>query len=409
MSIFKKIKPIDLFITCTFAIFSIICIYVYASRDLYPMDFDGNRIICGYVLNGINPLKHINETPLIDYLGVVPYGYGNLPYGLLLGNLFYFGFFNYTQALLLYKISSVIFIVITLVLAKRYFVKHNYGNRIYYYFVLFTLLSINILGSYRIGNIGHIICMLILIMIFFADENVIISGIALSLAMIKPQVAFPFVITLLFMKRIKVVMLAAAIDVFASIICAMLVKESVISMFLDFFSAQVGLGTTSYGVLTMFFPKNYYEALFPSMICGMIILITSHIFTKEIKNTLCIFAFPTLVANIWSYSWNSDYYILILPAIVFSYLYFRNDSKSRINIFIKTFLLTNVYFLLFIWAARRLFRGYDFLPPFLGGLYQDKGYIERIVFSNTITYFMIVFCILISIFVFRYYHKKEII
>ena len=160
MSIFKKIKPIDLFITCTFAIFSIICIYVYASRDLYPMDFDGNRIICGYVLNGINPLKHINETPLIDYLGVVPYGYGNLPYGLLLGNLFYFGFFNYTQALLLYKISTVIFIVITLVLAKRYFVKHNYGNRIYYYFVLFTLLSINILGSYRIGNIGHIICML---------------------------------------------------------------------------------------------------------------------------------------------------------------------------------------------------------------------------------------------------------
>lgn len=404
----KKIKLIDVCITITFVVLSVIGFYVYKKMNVEPIDFNGNRIICGYVLYGINPLKHIGEPALIDYLGVVPAAFGNLPYGLLLGNLFYFGNLDLDKALFSFRVVSISIVILTIFVAKKFFEKYKCGDRLFYYFVLFTVLSLHIACSYTVGNVGHIVCMLLVICIFLCDESFIFSGIALSLAMIKPQISFPFCITLLFLKKYKVVFFAALIDIIASLICACMVKENVINLFLDFLNANVGGGGTVYGLFTIFYGDNYYSALFPSMFAGLVILILAHIFTSDLKDNLVPFIFPSLVANIWSYSWSSDYYILIIPAIAFLYLFFINSNNSKKDVFFKTILVLYSFIFLFLIAIKNFLRGQNYLSEIFKSLYEGKSYMERIVISNSISYVIMLIGIVFSIVIIRYYNMSGI-
>ena len=399
MKYIVKIKIIDIIIVSVFIILSAIGFYVYGKMNVGIIDFNGNRILCGYILNGINPLKHIGEPALIDYLGVVPRAYGNLPYGMLLGNLFYFGFLEYDYALFAYKVLSFICMVATLLIAKKYYFKFAFGNKLYFYFILFTIFSIHIACSYRVGNIGHIVCMLIAMAIFLCDDNTVASGIALSLAMIKPQITFPFCITFLFLKKFSIVFVAALIDILASVVCAIMVNENVFNLFLDFLNANVGGNSTTYGLLTILYQENYYSALFPSMLIGLIVLFFSHLCTKTIKNKLVHFLFPALVASFWSYSWSSDYYILVIPAIAFLYLFFIIDANYKKRIAIKLLLIINCFICLFLVAIKNFLRGYNFLSLVFKKLYQGKSYGERVLVGNTISYCILIVMIIFSILV----------
>ena len=394
MKCLKKIKPIDVWITVFFIILSVIALYIYKKRAIATIDFNGNRIICGYVLNGINPLKHVGEPTLVDYLGIVPVGYGNLPYGLFLGNFFYFGFLNLKNALFAFRIESILLMILNILVAKKFFSKIEGGTRLFYYFILFSIFSIHVFCSYTVGNIGHMICMLIIISIFLSYENFILSGLAFSLAMIKPQVAFPFCITFLFLKKYKVVLFAIVIDVIASFICSFLVEENVLKMFFDFFNVNVGNNATVYGLFTIFYKINS-KALFPSMFIGITILILIHILMRNIKNELIQFAFPSLVASFWSYSWGSDSYILIIPAIVFLYVFFTKNDIGMGNKVSNMLLLVYCFVFLFFVAIKSVFR--DYLLIIFNNMYQEKNYIERVVISNTICYIIVLIGILILI------------
>lgn len=400
----KKNYTLNFLIIFSFLIINIICIIIYLKRRVMISDFAGNRTICGYVLYGFNPYNYIGKAPAVEGLGSVLYGFGNLPFGLLLGNLFYFGFLNYDMAFLCYKILTVVLLFFTLFFAYRYFKKYfkSLYKLLFLYFVCFSVFSINLFGSLWIGNAGHLVCMCIIIAIFTIDDNKIISGIFLSLAMIKPQITVPFCIFCLLYKKFIPLLIAAIIDIIASFICAFLVKENVIDLFLDFLTHKTGGGMTSYGIFTIFCRSDYYRALFPSMLFGVILIFICYKLLKCKSNNLIIFSIPALIANVWSYTWSSDYYILILPAMACVYAFLYMGEKKIKNIIYDIILLLSVFVCLFIWCMKHVFIRDRFLTPIL---MKTLNMADPRIISYTYCYIIVLVILFMCIYI---YNKLEI-
>ena len=414
MKIFVKnsnLKLTDIIISLFFITLSCISIYVYIKANIPLLDFNGNRIISKYVLCGIDPLKYIGKAAPYDGIEAVPYSFGGLPYGLLLGNLFYFGFLDLKDALFCFRIETLVLIILTIYFAIKFFKKYykNISAQLIYYFILFTIFSINIFGSLNIGNIGHMISMLIIISIFTARDNIIISSICLALAMVKPQIAFPFCICFLFCKKYINVFVAALIDIVASCTCAYMVNENVIVMFKEFLEAKVGGDMTSYGLFSILFCKsgNYYAALMPSMIFSIILLIVILINLKHKNDYLITFSFGALISKMWSYNWSSDYFVMILPAMAFIYLYLNNQDVK--NLYSKIYNFVFIIFtltLLLIWPIKHVLKYYLPLNIYLANILHTGR--NNNIFAHTYTY---IIEIIIMFVLLTYYnsHFKNII
>ena len=194
------------------------------NRDAIFYDFDGQWALNAYALNGVNPYQIRGmTTPLIEEIGIIRADWSTMPWGLVLGNFFYPGFLNVTNAAIYLLALNVVFLIVTaIVLAKKF----NFGldGRI-----IFLVTVTAFLGHFAIstcfGNAGAIICCLLIICCLQADESPIFAGMLLSLAMVKPQVALPICLALLLRKNFKVLLTAALVDVTAWGIAALMTNE----------------------------------------------------------------------------------------------------------------------------------------------------------------------------------------
>ena len=303
--------------------------------------------MCAYTLHGIDPYPLIGaEVPAVKELGIIPEDWGTTPYGLLLGNLFYAGFLAMATAafipstpmtigkdLTAYRATNATFepaeiylivVNVILLLATAIIIFQTFKNLSHKFalpaFLLAIFSTAQLIPLVNTGNASSIICCLLILISFLQEDHPKLSGILLAFAMVKPQLALIFCLTLLLMRKFKILFIAAAIDIAAWLIVSFMVNTSPITLLTEFVAAGAG-GDKSYaGIFTLFTASNHNLAMELSMLAGIIYVCICHKFLSGCKISAFKFFPACIAATFWSYSFYNDFYILILPVIICVYV-----------------------------------------------------------------------------------------
>ena len=315
--------------------------------DLRYQDILGHWKLCAYALRGIDPYPLIGaEIPAVEELGIIPKDWGTTPYGLLLGNLFYAGFLEMSTAsfipkepltieidLDVYRATNTafeppelyfIFINVILLLATAIIIFQTFktlSKKLAWTSALLAIFSFPLLIPLKnTGNASSIICCMLILIGFWHEKYPKLSGILLAFAMVKPQLALIFCVTLLLMRRFKILFIAAAIDILAWLIVSFIMKTGPSVLLTEFLATGAG-GDGSYaGIFTLFTASDHPLAMGLSMLSGIIYVCIGHKLLSECKISVFKF-FPACIAlTFWCYSFDNEYYILILPVMVCVYV-----------------------------------------------------------------------------------------
>ena len=294
-------------------------------KSIDALDLVGQRRLCAYVLRGVDPFPFIGTTPppLLTDVGSIPQNFGTSPWGLVLGNIFYPAFLPVELA------AYYLFALSAITLAVTAFIVFNetkkFSSRLGKLSIALFILPAPFIISLYWGNAGSILCCLLLIGCVECDRRPILTGILLSLAMIKPQTALPFCILFLLQRRYKILLTAAAIDLGAWLIASALTATSPLTLLIEMLNANVGGGGQFTGVMMPFFMSEPSKAMYLSMIVGVLFIVLMHRRSTE-KNFLSMY--PAAVAALfWSYSMNNEHFILILPTLCCFFIMLELESK----------------------------------------------------------------------------------
>ncbi len=345
--------------------------FYFIMDDLRYQDFLGQWKLCAYVLRGIDPYPLIGvAVPAIEELGIIPANWGTTPYGLLLGNLFYAGFlamntaafipsepFSMNKDLQAYReinstlepaeiyfiVISVAFVLLTAIVIFQTF--KTLSKKLAWTSALLTIFSaVQLIPLKNTGNASGIICCMLILISFLQEKYPKLAGVLLAFAMIKPQLALIFCLTLLLMRRFKILFIAAAIDIAAWLIVSFMLQTSPMVLLQEFLATGAG-GDKSYaGIFTLFTASNHSLAMGLSMLAGIIYVCIGHKLLSDCKISAFKFLPACIAATFWCYSFYNDFYILILPAIVCVYVMI--ESKKIAGPFVSVLFMT---FGVFLW------------------------------------------------------------
>ena len=294
-------------------------------------DFTGQRILCAYVLKGINPFPQLGITPpLLPDVGVVPSAFSTTPWGLVLGNLFYPAYMPLGAG----KVYIVVFYVLLLLFATYSLVQHFSECSLDFKAVvmMLALTSQNVLVTVVNFNAGSSICLLLVLACLYCDERPMLAGIALAFAMVKPQAAGLFCLAFLLQKRIKPLVVAAVIDLLAWVAASVMVKTLPLTLLAQFFSCGVGGESGAfYGIFTLLLSPNV--STYVSMIAGIAFVVVLDLAWRRKRLSVPaenFFRFyPASIATVfWCYIRGYDLFTLVIPT--FLCLWIMLNERSRL-------------------------------------------------------------------------------
>ena len=304
------------------------------SRGANLIDFHGQWAICAHVLRGADPYQAIGlEPPIFDDVGVIPNGWGTSPWGCLLGNIFYPGYLPLDAAQNYFFALNIIILLLTvMIFLDRMISTVPRGALILFALVMIT--SPNFWLSVMQGNCGGMICCLLIVACLIHDDHPIISGVALAIAMIKPQTALIICLAFLIAKKIFPIIVAASIDLIAWFSTASLIDRTPIGLMEEFFSSPIGLGARR-GILTLW-SDNLPSAdwVMPlSMLIGIVYVIALQTRFDRAPTVGAMKFAPFLpafaAANFWSYAWANERFTL--TALMFLALWLLVRSKDALE------------------------------------------------------------------------------
>ncbi len=323
------------------------CANYFLETPRIYQDFLGQWKLCAYTLRGIDPYPLIGaEVPAVEELGIIPANWGTTPYGLLLGNLFYAGFLAMSTAAQIpstpmtinkeltayhsvnatFEPAEIYFIVINgiVLLATAIIIFQQFKNLSLKFAFTSALLAIfsaaQLIPMISTGNASSLICCLLILISLLQENYPKLSGILLAFAMVKPQIALIFCLTLLLMRRFKILFIAAAIDIAAWLIVSFMTNTSPIILLTEFLATGAGGSNNYAGIFTLFTASDFKLAIMLSMLAGIIYVAIGHKLLSGCKISAFKF-FPACIAStFWCYSFYNDFYILVLPVIVCVYV-----------------------------------------------------------------------------------------
>ena len=334
---------------------------VWDAAEFPLFDFQGQWALCAYTLRGVDPYAITGlKTPLIEEIGIIHPEWSTAPWGLLLGNFFYPGFLDTTNAGIYFLMLNIFFLLITPVVLKKNFFRLAP--------IITPALFISFFISSYFGNAGAVICCLLILSCVLVDDLPILSGIFLSVAMVKPQVALPICFALLLRKNFKVLTIAALTDFASWGAAAFITNQSPITLLTEFLSINTGGHTVFSGLFTLAFPEDKSLAMGLSMLAGVIFIwLTWRLGFKDEK---IFWMCPACLATtFFAYSFHNEFFILILPALACIHFASREEIFSTKIFWLVAFvfLALGVYVLflplrifladltLSFWIARTIF------------------------------------------------------
>lgn len=295
------------------------------------LDLKMQSRLCAYTLHGIDPYPQIGvEPPLLPEVGSIMKDFGTSPWGLILGNIFY-------PAFLPLELAEIYFVALNIALmSTTAFLVWNASRKISARLAVISItlfiLPAGLMRTIWWGNAGGCIICLLIICCVICDRRPILTGVLLSLAMIKPQVALTFCILFLLQRRFKVVLTAAAIDIGAWLIASALTGTAPITLLSEMFEANIGGGSHFSGFLILFFAADPMQSIYASMAVGTVLIIFLHCCSTE-RSFLSMYP-ACVAASIWSYSTGNEDFILTLPALLcFHIMLGLDDNFDRLKWF----------------------------------------------------------------------------
>ena len=275
---------------------------LWAAAQAPFFDFRGQWALCAYTLRGVDPYAITGlQTPLIEEIGIIPSVWSTSPWGLILGNFFYPGFLSVENSVTYFLLLNLFVLLITAFTLMKHFS--------FVFMALLTFIAGFFISAY-FGNAGGIICCLLILSCLLEKERPILSGVLLSLAMVKPQVALPICFALLLRKNFKVLTIAALIDFVAWGIDSLLTNQTPLALLMEFLSVDTGGGMAFAGLFTLAFQENLSLAMGLSMLAGVAFI------WLTFKDEKYFWACPACLATtFFAYSFHNEFFILILPAL----------------------------------------------------------------------------------------------
>ena len=309
-------------------------ILLFATEKSAGGDMIGSWRLLAQLARGVNPYDYIGASELPEVLkdiGTSDYSYNVTPWGLIIGNIYYFGFLELHTAikcfLTLYAVSFALLLICLYFKAKEIYEDKGF----ILFLLLLTIGSPNFTVGIHARNVSGIFGCLLLIAWIICDDHPIITGIILGIVMTKPQEGGLICFAFLLQKRFLPLIIGAVIDIAAWFYMSVLTGRGMIELIQEFFSrfSVAGGENRNSGLFTLAF-ENPTIATICSMITGMILVIAFLRYYSAYRKSdvpeefsLC---FAYMFSPIWCYSTNSAHFILLLPAIVCLYLMMRSEK-----------------------------------------------------------------------------------
>ena len=289
-------------------------------------DFPQQWPCCAYTLRGIDIYIFRGTEDLIPEIGKITSGFHATPWGLVLQNIFYGGFLPYGTAEKYFIVVNIIVLIITSYIL--YGKTKNISIGLGIYALVMSLLSVDFLIGLHAGNAGAVVCAFLVTAWALRDEHEYIAGILAGIAMMKPQDALIVCFAFLLHRNYKLLITAAIVDIAAWFTLSVIVHKGMFELLWEFlFASERQTGFVA-GIFHPFF-ENYVTSLIMSMLSGIIFVFLLYKYLPADMPGL-FKAYPACMASVfWCYSYSTDCYILIVPAILCIWLMMLHHSKFK--------------------------------------------------------------------------------
>ncbi len=327
-----------------FALCILVNIAVYFYLGGYNgYDIAGHWSICAYPMHGYNPypLIGVDEGGPVPEIWGIPDNFSAVPWGCLLGNAFYAGFLPMEAAQVYNAVLHFVFLVLTMFVLWENFAKQLTKKKALLLALLLVGAHFSFMYSIHYGNAGGVICCMLMMSIYLSKKHPYLAGVLLAFAMAKPQIAAIVCIIYLLEGRWKALFSAAAIDIAAWVVMAILTDTNMFTLLIQTFTSGTASEVQYLGLFTVLrhFGLSKGLIMIANMAVGVAYTLGLWYYLRRHASPdtpVPLYFAPACIASVfWVYKNGTDYMIVALAVIFFCMLYLRNDlpPKDRILAF----------------------------------------------------------------------------
>ena len=313
---------------------------------LWP-DFDGQWIINTYLFEQINPYLPVTPEVLHAHnLQKIPEDFGTSPWGLVLGQFFYAGWLPNNIAAIYF-----LFLYFGAYMFTMAYAFHHFKNQRWLVLFFGILVCPSYFYAMFVGNAGGLFALCLLWSLYLSHQHPVLAGIALSFAMIKPQMALIFCFFLIYERRFRMLFIAAAIDICALLLACFVLGTPPFQLLVDFTSCDIGDAADGYyGILTLFESHLPYS-LYGSMLLG-IVYATAYYIRYHDRNELIKLAPFCTAAAFWCYAWGNEM-LVQLPLAMLAWQHLQTSRfPDRLRwAFILPYCMLHNYAVLYLYGV----------------------------------------------------------
>ena len=300
-------------------ILSVMCAYQAFHKGLSWIDQPIHWRTCAYTIKGMDIYTLRGSSNFLPEIGPIVAGFHSSPWGCLLQTIFYGGFLSYEASRVYFIVANIVVIAAAswTLYRKINMLSPELGKCA----LLLSLLSPDVMSALYFCNAGAMIAAFILMAWLIKDEHEYLSGVLLGFAMVKPQCAVIVCLAFLLMKKFKPVIVAAVIVLSAWLAVSVLTHKGMLELLrLFLLSPNRNEVHITAGIFTLLLDPM--KSLIASMIFGIVFMwVLQYLLPQEIPEHFKIYpAFISL--TFWCYSNFSDYYVLVILALLCLYLMF---------------------------------------------------------------------------------------
>lgn len=314
-----------------FAACALVCAALWLYLGYTGFDLVGHWTICRYTLLGENPYPWIGvDGPL----GRIPPGFSTVPWSCFLGSVFYGGFlpleYVWIYNLLLHLVGGAV-TAWALCRAARPLA----GGREWVLIALAVCAHFSFAYSILCGNAGGILCCGLMLSILLAEKRPWLSGILLSLAMVKPQVAAVVCVIFLLNRRWKALFFAAAIDIAAWAVTCLLTDTGPVTLLAQTFSSGTASEGQYLGLMSVlrFFGVNSTLILLMNMVLGVAYAVGGWLYLRRRcpgeRLSPAVYIPACIASTFWMYKNGTDYSLLSFAVVFFLLLALKAPMSRR--------------------------------------------------------------------------------
>ena len=345
-------KKREICIAVVFLLFGynlIISIYNLAASEIPFMDFHSRWQENAYLFQGMNPFL-VNSSNYIEQIGMIDSDMATVPYAWLLGGIFNPGILPWPIAVCV----GIVWIAVTFAGASavvyQYWITHIEQEHKVWAFMAALLVGCQIYWWWGIacGNHGVIAACLIIMAICLYQKHPVFSGILMTFAMIKPQLALPFFFIFLLEKEYGIIGITLIGGIASMLGTAMMAGRSLWDLIKMIFQTGSSWSNSFFGLFDIFRFEEVPVGII--LLCDMVVgVVYTYILWKigrktDNQNVFEKFSGVAIASTFWFYKQPHDNIILAVPCIAFLYLTYKGtDRKVYLYIFFIAAIVGSFY------------------------------------------------------------------